>query len=121
MIEDVEELGTEAKSQTLRQVKLLLYSNVRLPCAKTPQHIASEITLRTGRRRTKSGAIEDLAAGKLRAMDLERYTRVEVGAGSELCSGREETSADNVNRRRRSGVDETIERPAAQNRFDSVP
>ena len=46
VIEDVEKLRTEPKTQPLRQLKLPLQSDVSLPRSKTSQHIAAEITLR---------------------------------------------------------------------------
>ena len=99
VIEDIEKLSTKTKSQSLSEVKLTLHSDVRLPRPKTSQHIASEITLGSSRRRTKSGAIENLPAGKLRAVGLKRNARVYVRTRRELRARREETTANNIHRR----------------------
>jgi hypothetical protein len=52
VVEDVEELGSEAKPQPLGEVKLPLHRKIRLPGSETPQHIAPEIALLRG------GAVE---------------------------------------------------------------
>src|SRR5688572_21166211 len=49
-------------------------------------------------------------------MALERHARVHVRTGSELCARHEETSANNIHRWSRSGVKETVDRPALQYR-----
>jgi hypothetical protein len=49
MIEDVEELASEVQAHFLGYVKLTLQSDVGLPRAEAAQHIASEITLLSGR------------------------------------------------------------------------
>ena len=45
MVEDVEELGSEAKPQPLGELKLPLESTIQLCSSETPQHIAPEIAL----------------------------------------------------------------------------
>lgn len=96
MIEDVEKLRAETNSQSLGYVKLALQSDVRLPRAKSSQHVTSEVALRSRRRGSKSGAIEDLASGKLCALDLEWNTRNYVWPRSELRARREEDCANNI-------------------------
>ena len=44
-VEDVEELGSEAKPQMLGEVKLPLHRKIRLPGSETAQRVPSEIAL----------------------------------------------------------------------------
>jgi hypothetical protein len=48
VVEDVEELGSEAQPQPLGEVKLPLHRKIGLPSSETPQDIAAEIALLTG-------------------------------------------------------------------------
>jgi len=76
MVEDVEELGSEAKAHLFSEVKLPLQGKIRLRCSETPKHIASEIALLSNWRRRKSCLIENLAAGVLRTIEHQRDTWV---------------------------------------------
>ena len=98
MIEEVEKLSAKTKPESLRQVKFPLHSDVSLPRPKTSQHIAAEISLSSGRCCSKSCAIENLPARKLRIMDLKRNTHVYVRPRRELRARREKTSANNIHR-----------------------
>ena len=62
MVKDVEELGSETKSQSLGEVKLPLHCKIGLPSSETPQDIAAEIALLSFRWWSKSRFIEYLAA-----------------------------------------------------------
>src|SRR5215470_18907295 len=83
VIKDVEELCAETEAPVLGKVKLLLQADVRLCGAETAEHIAAEISLLPCRRSRKSRGVENLAAGILRAKEIERHSRVYVGAGRE--------------------------------------
>src|SRR6266446_10255794 len=95
-------------------MKLPLQSNICLPGPESPQHVATEITLRSSGRRTKRCAIENLPARILRSKEFERRTGVYVRAGREDGARSKESRANNVHRRSRSGQNETVQRPAVQ-------
>ena len=74
MVEDVEELASEAKAYLLRQPKLPLNGKISLERSETAQHIAPEIALGSGRRRDERGFVEDFAAGILRSEKFQRHS-----------------------------------------------
>jgi hypothetical protein len=53
MVKDIEKLRSEEKSSIFGEVKLPLQGKIGLPSSETPQHIAPEIALLPGRRRSK--------------------------------------------------------------------
>ena len=79
VVEDIEELGAEAKPQPLGEPELALQGHIGLPGSETAQHIASEIALLSSGRRSERCFIENLAAGILRSMEHERHPRRYVG------------------------------------------
>ncbi len=66
MVEEVEELASEAKHYLVGQAKLPLKRDIGLPGSETPQHIAPEIALLAGGRCGERGWIESLASRILR-------------------------------------------------------
>src|SRR3974390_679749 len=60
VIENIEELGAEVQAQLLSDPELALNCKIALECAKAAQHVATEITLRSGRRGLKRRLVEDL-------------------------------------------------------------
>ena len=67
VIEDIEELGTEAQAQLLRQRKAPLKGHIRLRGSESTQDVAAEIALGSRRRRDERGLVEDFAPWILRA------------------------------------------------------
>jgi hypothetical protein len=53
VVEEVEKLAAETKPHPFGEVKLPLKRDIGLPGSESPQHIASEIALITGRGRSK--------------------------------------------------------------------
>ena len=80
MVEDIEELSPEAEIQLFGDVKLPLQGNIGLPSSETAKHIAPEIALLTGGRRSKRRWIVCLASGILRPIKHERHSWVYVWA-----------------------------------------
>ena len=70
VVQDVEELGSETKPHLLGDAELPLHANIHLRSIKTPQRIASEITLLPDGWRRKSRLIENFAARILRPLEL---------------------------------------------------
>jgi hypothetical protein len=81
VIEDIEELGTEAQAQLLRQRKAPLKGHIRLRGSESTQDVAAEIALGSGRRRDERGLVEDFAPWILRAEQFERKLRERGLAG----------------------------------------
>src|SRR5262245_60271128 len=108
MVKDIEHLRAKPKCEFLIDRKFLLQTDVRLDRPKSPQNVAAEITLQsTGRCGERSG-VEDLAAGVLRALDLERHARIHIRAKYEGNSGTTEPwTGDDVGRRRGSRKDQS--------------
>ena len=90
VVEDIEELGTEAQAQVLRQRKAPLKGHIRLRGSESTQDVAAEIALGSGRRRDERGLVEDFAPWILRAEQLERHS------GNDVWSGKEHGAARNV-------------------------
>jgi hypothetical protein len=74
VVEEIEELGSETKPHLLGEVKLALQPKIQLRSSETAQHIAPEIALLPGGRRSKGRAIENLTAGILFSLDLQRHS-----------------------------------------------
>jgi len=72
VIENVEELGAEAKPHLLSDAKHPLHPDIRLRSVEAAQHVAAEITLLPCGCRRKRRLIEDLAAGISRAVKFGR-------------------------------------------------
>jgi len=90
VIEDIEELGTEAQAQMLRQRKAPLKGHIRLRGSESTQDVAAEIALGSGRRRDERGLVEDFTPWILRAEQFERHS------GNEVWPGIEHRAARNV-------------------------
>src|SRR5215471_4095919 len=100
VVEDIEELRPEPQVQLLGERKLPLECYIRLRSSKTPQHIAAEIALRSGRRFCKGSTIETLAAGILRAIEHKWHTGHDVRSGIEGGTSRTKIRrAGNIDRR----------------------
>src|SRR5690348_12423003 len=109
MVKDVEEFRSKAQSDVLSNVKLPLQSKICLESIETAQHIATKITLLACRSRSKSCLIEDLATWKLIAKELKGNSRIQVRSRSEGNTRSKRSCTNNINRRRRSRQDETID------------
>jgi len=75
VIEDVEELATETESDFLGEVKLPLEGDVGLRGSEAAEHVAPEISLLAGGRRSEGRAIQNLPARVLRAKKFKWLTR----------------------------------------------
>src|SRR6185503_5320776 len=78
VVEDVEELRPKREPCLLAHAKSTLQRDIGLPGTETPQHVASEITLPPGGRGRKGRPVEDLAAGILLSVELERQSGIQV-------------------------------------------
>src|SRR5271167_830824 len=114
MVEEVEELAPKTKPDLFGQLKLPLERDISLPGSKTPQHIASEIALLPGGRRSKSCWIESLAAGIMRPVEHKRHSGQYVRARIERDAIRKLKSTNHVHRRSRPRENEAVHRPGAQ-------
>jgi hypothetical protein len=114
MVEDVEELCSEAEIHLLGESKLPLNGKVHLGCSEGAQHIAAEITLLAGRRCSEGRTVVNLAPGILRTVEFKRHTCDHVRPVSEACAGNKLGSSYYVHRWRGSNEDESSQRPAAQ-------
>src|SRR5580658_8636097 len=114
MVEEVEELAPKTKPDLFGQLKLPLERDISLPGSKTPQHIASEISLLPGGRWSKGCWIESLASRILRPVEHKRHSGHYVRARIQIDAVRKDKSANYVHRRSRPRENEAIHRPAAQ-------
>jgi hypothetical protein len=114
MIKDVEELGTETEPYPFGEMKLPLDGNIGLRGTETAKDIAPEITLRPRRGCREGVEIENFAAGILRAEEFERHARYKIRPWIQSGAVGKVDLADDVNGRRRSGKNKTVQRPAAQ-------
>src|SRR5258708_6470126 len=78
VVQYVEELSPETKVDPLHDVKLPLDSDIRLRRIETPQHVASEIPLRSSGRCGKSRLVKNLAARISRTVELRRHPGIQV-------------------------------------------
>src|SRR5262245_21839740 len=119
MVEDVEELSSKTKADLFGDVKLSLQRYVELRSSEASQHVAPEIALLPDWHRSKRQSIQNLPAGILIAVDLQRNAWVHIRTRSERRASSKEGCTNNVNRRRRPGKDETVQRPAGQHCVDN--
>ena len=98
VVENVEELGPEAKRQPLGESELALQGHIGLPGSETAQHIAAEIALLTWRRYSESCLVENFAAGILRAKEHQRHAWDYIRTGIESDAGSKDDSGDHVDR-----------------------
>src|SRR5215472_3903580 len=110
MVQDVEELGSEAKPHPLVDGKYPLHSNISLRSCETSQHVAAEITLLPGRCWCKGRFIENFAAGILRSVELQRHSGLNVRTRIKVDTLTYENCADDFDGRSRPGEDEAIQR-----------
>jgi DNA-binding NarL/FixJ family response regulator len=121
VIEDVEELGTEAQAQLFRQRKAPLKGYIRLRGSESTQDVASEIALGSGRRGDERGLVEDFAPWILRAEQFERRSGNKVWPGIERGSSRPKIEcANNVDRRGGARQNQGVHRPSAQSGLRKV-
>ena len=83
MVQDIEKLGPETKPDSFGDAKHPLYPDIGLRSTEAAQHIAPEIALLAGRRRSECRLVEDLAAGITRAVEFARHCWVHIGPGIE--------------------------------------
>ena len=98
MVKDVEEFGAETQAYLFREMKLALQRNIRLRGSETAKNITPEIALLPFRWRRKRRAVEDFAAGVLRAMEHERHAWDYIRTGIESDAGSKDDSGDHVDR-----------------------
>jgi len=118
VIEDVEELRSEAKPHFLGYAELPLQPEIDLRSVETPQYVASEIALLPDGWCRKSRLIENFAAGISAAGEFKRDSRIYVRAEKDFGAPGNGRSTNNVNGGSRSGQNETVQRPTAQRGMD---
>ena len=119
VVEDIEELRTEAQPQLLGQVKLPLQPHIRLRGSETAKNVAPkvsllQVSLRSFRRHRKRRAVEDFAARILRAKEFERHAGDHVRSWIQGNAAGKDGSGHNVKGRSRSSQNESVQRPAAE-------
>ena len=118
VVEDVEELGSETKTYFLAEVKLALQRYIGLCGSEASKNVAPKISLLSRRSGGKCRLVEDFSTRILGAKKLQRHAPYKIGSWIQSSTVGKVDLADDVNGRRRSGENKTIQRPTAQGGAD---
>jgi len=102
MIENIERFGSQLKIERLGEIELAPQSHVDLPCRKSTNSIAAQVSLLVGQRNRECSPIDQSTAWRCRVVDINRYISDQVCAPRNLGSVYriEDGARDDVQRQR---------------------